>query len=58
MKVFEKYTKRRAIVLMPSYEDYVKSLVTNEKSTNETYMSLVNDMKGLSGLRVQSCKVL
>jgi hypothetical protein len=32
---------------MPSFEAYNQILTKTEQSTNESYMSLVNDMKGI-----------
>jgi len=46
MKIFDKY-KCRAVVLMPSFEAYNQILTKLEQSANESYLSLVNDMKGI-----------
>jgi hypothetical protein len=46
MKLFEKYN-RRAIVLVSTDEVYNNSLTQHDQSKNESFINLINDMKGL-----------
>ena len=45
MKFFEKY-KRRAVVLVPSNEVYNNCLANHNQFKNESFINLINDMKG------------